>query len=216
MALANYTDLKTAIGNWSKRTTVLAPTGDRTAEMVSLFEATANATIRLRENEIEAPLTATPASSFISLPSNYQAPVFLKVTSNQRQLRYMPADQLPYYPAQAGSYRWTVKDSRIQTERDADQAYAYTLRYHKKYDIATDTTNSLLTRYPNVYLYGCLIEAAPFVRDINVVELWQARYDRAKADLDLAEAEGRGSGITTLSFDPALVPVGVFNINTGV
>lgn len=213
MAITNLTELKTAMGRWTKRPTVMTA-NSQDADLISLFEASANATIRVRENEIETALTATPNSPHIDLPSRYQAPVSLKVTADQRELKYVLPNLLPYYPSQSASSFWTVVDSRIRTERDADQAYAYTFRYHKTFALATDSTNALLTRYPNVYLYGSLLEAAPYVRDLQAVGLWQTRYDRAKGELDRAEAEQKK--LATLSVDPALIARGGFNMTTGV
>src|SRR5205823_10246847 len=121
-------------------------------------------------------------------------------------------DRLPYYPTQGPSSLWTVKDTRIQTERNADQAYAYTFRYHRTFALSdVSPANTLLTRYPNVYLYGTLLEAAPYVRDLALIGLWQARFDRAKGELDDAEAEQKKSA--PLSVDPALLSrPGAFNL----
>lgn len=215
MAIDTLGTLQTAIQNWTKRPGAMVSA--RTTELIGLFEASANATIRIRENEIDAPLTATVNSPLISLPSNYQAPVSLKVTSDQRELKYVTPDVLPYYPSQSASERWTVTESKIKTERDADQAYAYTFRYHKVYALASGAsgdTNSLLTRYPNVYLYGSLLEAAPYLRDLSVVGLWQNRYDKAMGELKQAEAEQKK--MATLAVDPALLArPAPFNINRG-
>src|SRR5258708_10703896 len=98
MAITNYSELKTAASNWQHRTTT-SFTG-RVAEFIALFEASANAMIRLRENEVETALAATPVSAFINLPGNYQAPVSLKLTSTQHRLVFNAPDRLPYYPTQ--------------------------------------------------------------------------------------------------------------------
>ncbi len=213
MPITNYGELKSAVANWQHRTTG-SFTG-RVAEFIALFEASANATIRLRENEVEAGLTATVARSFIDLPANYQAPVSLKLATTQRRLVFNAPDALPYHASQGPSDRWTVKDSRIQTERDADRAYAYSFRYHKTFALSDATpTNALLTRYPNVYLYGALLEAAPYVRELALIGLWQARYDRAKGELDQAEAAQKRNAV--LAADPALLSrAGAFNIMEG-
>lgn len=213
MAITNYGELKTAAANWQHRTT--ASFTGRVAEFIALFEASANATIRLRENEIESGLTATVASAFIDLPGNYQAPVSLKLTATQRRLVFNAPDAMPYRPLPGPSHRWTVKESRIQTERDADRAYAYTFRYHKTFAL-TDASpiNVLLARYPNVYLYGALLEAAPYVRELALIGLWQARYDRAKGELDHAEAAQKKNAF--LAADAALTSrAGAFNIVEG-
>lgn len=213
MSITNYSELKTAVANWQHRTT--ASFTGRVPEFITLFEAAANATIRLRENEVEAALAAVPGSPFIDLPADYQAPVSLKLGPARQRLVFKAPDQLPYRPAQGPSGRWTVKDTRIQTERDADQAYAYTFRYHRTFGLSeASPANTLLTRYPNVYLYGALLEAAPYVRDLALIGLWQARYDRARGELDRAEAEQKKNAM--LGVDPALLSrAGAFSFLEG-
>ena len=127
-------ELKTAVANWQHRTTT-SFTG-RVAEFIALFEAGANATIRLRENEIEKPLVATPSSPFIDLPADYQAPVSLEADRDAAPACLRAARPAALPSGQGPSRRWTVKDTRIQTERDADQAYAYTLRYHRRFALS--------------------------------------------------------------------------------
>lgn len=214
MPITNYTELKAAVANWQHRT--VGSFTARIPEFVALFEGSANATIRLRENEIESVLTATPATSFIALPADYQAPVSLKIAATQRRLIFEAPDRLPWRPSQGPSQHWTIKDSRLQTEHDADQAYAYAFRYHRTFALSEATaTNALLARYPNVYLYGTLLEAAPFVRDLALIGLWQARYDRARAELERAEAAHKKNAM--LGVDPALMALSSpFDIVEGV
>ena len=48
-----------------------------------------------------------------------------------------------------------------------------------------NTRNFLLTEFaPNLLLYGTLVEATPFVKDDERVQLWQSYYDRALAALN--------------------------------
>ena len=44
-------------------------------------------------------------------------------------------------------------------------------------------TNWLLTNYPDIYLYGSLIESAPYLRDDQRIGLWQSEYDRRADEL---------------------------------
>ena len=48
-----------------------------------------------------------------------------------------------------------------------------------------DTQTNWLTEYaPNLLLYAALVEATPFVKDDQRVQLWQTYYDRALAALN--------------------------------
>jgi len=48
----------------------------------------------------------------------------------------------------------------------------------------TNQTNWLTEYAPNLLLYGSLVEATPFVKDDQRVQLWQTYYDRALAALN--------------------------------
>ena len=48
----------------------------------------------------------------------------------------------------------------------------------------TNQTNWLSEYAPNLLLYGSLVEATPFVKDDQRVQLWQSYYDRALAALN--------------------------------
>ena len=48
----------------------------------------------------------------------------------------------------------------------------------------TNQTNWLTEYAPNLLLYGALVEATPFVKDDERVQLWQSYYDRALAALN--------------------------------
>jgi len=58
---------------------------------------------------------------------------------------------------------------------------SYTAQFWYKAGIAvlsdTNTTNWLLTNYPNLYLYAALLESAPYLRDDERILLWQGMYD---------------------------------------
>jgi len=48
----------------------------------------------------------------------------------------------------------------------------------------TNQTNWLTEFAPNILLYGVLVEATPFVKDDERVQLWQSYYDRALAAIN--------------------------------
>lgn len=50
---------------------------------------------------------------------------------------------------------------------------------------STNTTNPLLRRHPDVYLYGSLIASAPFYQADERLQLWKALYDEAIRDVNI-------------------------------
>ena len=67
---------------------------------------------------------------------------------------------------------------------DAD--YPMEVLYYELPPLLDDSnqTNWLTEYAPNLLLYGCLMEATPFVKDDERIQLWQSYYDRALAALN--------------------------------
>lgn len=67
-----------------------------------------------------------------------------------------------------------------------DQDYPIEILYYQIPPLLDDTnqTNWLTEYAPNLLLYGTLVEATPFVKDDERVQLWQSYYDRALASLN--------------------------------
>ena len=67
-----------------------------------------------------------------------------------------------------------------------DAAYPMEVLYYELPPLLDDVnqTNWLTEFAPNVLLYGVLVEATPFIKDDQRVQLWQGYYDRAISALN--------------------------------
>lgn len=67
-----------------------------------------------------------------------------------------------------------------------DAAYPVEILYYELPPLLDETnqTNWLSEYAPNLLLYGSLVEATPFVKDDQRVQLWQSYYDRALSALN--------------------------------
>jgi len=67
-----------------------------------------------------------------------------------------------------------------------DANYPLEVLYYELPPLLDDTnqTNWLTEFAPNILLYGVLVEATPFVKDDERVQLWQSYYDRALAAIN--------------------------------
>jgi hypothetical protein len=52
----------------------------------------------------------------------------------------------------------------------------------------------MLTNNPDIYLYGSLMEAEPFIMNDGRVALWQAAFARAIQDIQLQDDKDSHSG----------------------
>ena len=69
-------------------------------------------------------------------------------------------------------------------------------------------TNALLTDYPDAYLFAALCEAAPFLRDAELAGAYEARLDRALAEINGKEARGRAARTLSTDLAPLLAQGG--------
>jgi hypothetical protein len=173
MALANYSDLKTAIGAWMfDQGSLLSSYYDDFIDAAesrfnygfgAIGDPLATPPIRVRDMEQTASITVTSDSG--SLPSDFLQMIRVSAsTSPVRKLTYATPDWfLEAYPDGEADYPdfYTIIGSTIRTSTNVS------IVYYEKIDALSDaaTTNWLLTKSPLLYLSGCCIEAALFQGD---------------------------------------------------
>ena len=86
--------------------------------------------------------------------------------------RYSSSNGLPKYFAIVGT--------NIEFDRTPDSTYSYTLDYWKEVPALTAIapTNDILTEYPGVYLFACLMEAAAYTKSDSDMERYQVKYQQ--------------------------------------
>lgn len=209
MALSNYTDLKAAVATWLHRS-------DLTTEIVdfiALGESRLNKTLRLLQMETTASLSLTSGNSSVSLPSGYlehidlryDADLYRPTQKSQAELSRVKSDG-------SGQPEYFAIGPTILFERAADQTYALTQTHYKRWDIATDSTNWLLTNAPDAYLYAALLEAGAFAKKGDVT-VWAEAYGRAIKELNRLDGRTRRNSVQRV--DRALVGRRSFNITRG-
>lgn len=202
MALANYTDLIGNVAVWIARSDLTSYIPD----FVALFEAEFNQDPDSRYRQMETTTSLTPNSSGIAaLPSDFLEVRGIKYTGDPaRDLDYIT----PSYMTQAWSTRttdapqaYTIIGSNLQLNTDNETALTFNY-YQKLPSLQTNSTNWLMTAYPNLYLAGVLVETYAFIQDAEKASLWKARKDNSIAMLrrsafnDRAPMAKRATGST--------------------
>lgn len=192
MALANYTDLKSAVEAWLDR----ADLTSRIPDFISLCEDSLNKRLRIRGMENRA--TATVAEEYVALPTGFlEMRNFQLNTSPKQVLRFVTPEYIDTFWAGSTTGRpkvYTFIGGEIQLAPSPDASYTAEMDYYVKLDIATDTTNWLLTNAPSAYLYGALLAAEPFLKNDKRIAVWEQRFERSIADLEMADSRERHSG----------------------
>lgn len=190
MALANYAQLQDSLKRWLWNRDDLS--GD-IPDFIAMFESDANSQLRVREMETTATVTLTAGSG--SLPSDYLA--WRRVAANSSPVRVLeyfePNYAIDAYPDTAASdpIGFTIIGSNIVTKPVCSSSLDL-LYYAKIPALASNTSgNWLLTRAPNLYLYGSLMHAAPMLDDDPRAATWKALRDEGVALLEKSDKMGR-------------------------
>lgn len=196
MAVTTYAELVAALDGASgylHRTDLTAKIPD----FIRLCEADLASDLRLLLAETETTLTATTGSRLMAVPTRFGTPLALWCTtySPRLELTFRDTLDIPVTETNSPSSFYTVDGANIATEHPADSAHTYTLRYLPKWDIATTLTNTVLTNWPAVYIFGSLLKSVAFTRDISQQQYWQMEYDRAvqKAMRDTIRTKGKAT-----------------------
>jgi hypothetical protein len=91
---------------------------------------------------------------------------------------------------------FTVVGSEFRFVPTPDASYAAEIVYFARLNklSVSVATNFLLTSSPDIYLYGSLLQAAPYLQDDARIQVWAALYERALSDLQVADDRGSNSG----------------------
>lgn len=185
MALNSFSALKTSVADWLNRDDLTSVIPD----FISLAEAQLER--RLPVQKLVKRANASIDTPFSALPSDFISAKSLVLTSTApvQQLVFLTEDELD---AKKTVYRTTgtpryfaLIGNQIEVLPAPDTGYTAELTYIATLAKLSDsnTSNWLLERHPDVYLYGALLQAAPYLRDDERIATWSSLYETAVNDL---------------------------------
>ncbi len=192
MPYSNYTELQAAVTGWLHRSDLAT----RVPEFIALAEVGMNRIVHVSAMENEVPLTLGAGERSIPLPTGFSTPlaVWLAAPQPREQLTAMVPELLPVTNDPGRPRYWAIDGQSLAFERPADLGTPVTLRYRGGFRLSDEVpTNALLTKYPDVYLYGALLQAAPYIRDNDSIGLWQTMYRQAVKEINATESRARAA-----------------------
>jgi hypothetical protein len=187
--ITDYTSLQTAVTEYLARdqdTTLIA----RIPTFIQLAEAKFNRELYVRQMETRATALVNTSSSepeFISLPADFQSMrrVRLSSVSGKPHLDFKSGTQLDEYRTMSGDVTgqplfFTIFGSEIELAPTPDAAYTIEMVYRQSIPaLADNSTNWLLTLAPDLYLYGALLESAPYIKEDGRIQTWALGFSSA-------------------------------------
>ncbi len=174
MAISTYSELLTAIEDWSVRPDLTSYIPDFVTLATAMFNVGQQGVKPVRTREMEEVATLSPTSGVFTVPSDYlQYRRVVELASWRRELHYIA----PSYAEQAYGDRpsgqprdFTIIGSSLYafptTANDLELTY-----YQQIPNLSvSNTTNWLLTKAPHIYLHGGLFQLAMFISDNDLLQ----------------------------------------------
>lgn len=195
MALTTYTELKASVADWLVRTDLTAAIPD----FISLAEAQIERNLRTRQMIVRA--DASIDSQYSAVPADFLATKSFKLNTNPvtpMQFETMESlDQLASRTSAAGKpLYFGIVGNQIRVVPTPDTTYTGELTYFAKLTKLSSSaaSNWLLTSSPDIYLYGALLQAAPYLQDDARIAVWSSLYQSGLEQLQLADNQSTTSG----------------------
>lgn len=216
MALDTYANLQTAIGTFLNRTDLSTVAAD----FITLAEAQMHRRFvgKVRSGEPiprrligRSDASIADGDEYLAVPSDFAGPIDFTIDSDPiTALDYLDSTNLQQWKqsdalnGKPPAY-YTIVGGQLQLYPEADQAYTGELTYIARVPAlsSTNTTNWVLTSYPDAYLYGALVQSAPYLRDDPRIEVWGTLFTAAIDDI--CHADPVPSDMSTLRTEFPLI-----------
>jgi len=201
MAIGTYAELQTAVANWLDRDDLT----DRIPEFIALAEAKMNRNLRisLMEN-VSTDILMAGGTRDYPLPTGFTGmKEFHLTTSPITPLSYITPEMMNRMWAGSNTGRpqaFTLFSDagtrKIRVGPSPDSDYTTSMLFLKKIDnlSVSNPTETMLTENPDIYLYGALLEAEPFLMNDARVQLWAGMLQQVAKDLQDRDIFDRHSG----------------------
>lgn len=181
MSITTYAELQASVASWLNRADLSANIPD----FITLAEAQLNTDLKTRSMEAKVTLVTVAGTKTVALPTDMLEMRRLQVVGTYNQpLSYRSPDELSIDFASNTSAQpivFTVVGGNIELAPIPDGVYSLELTYQQRIPAltASNTTNWLLTSWPNAYLYAALLAATPFIMNDARLAVWSQMYTQA-------------------------------------
>lgn len=197
MPLTNYSDLQASVADWLNRADLTNQIKDFIALAESRFQD------RLRAREMIVRDTLAVSSQYTALPADFLDMQQVFVASPYKKLGLLNNEQIAERREETIDVPGVLTDfaivgSEIEVFPTPGSATTLNIAYFQKVTPLSDgaPTNWLLTKYPDLYLYGALISSAPFLNDDSRFQLWVTAHDSRLEEINQAATAAKYSGAT--------------------
>jgi hypothetical protein len=187
----SYSGLLASIADWLNRQDIAATIPD--------FVALAEADISRRLVLAGAPREMTNRAAtvidneFELTPPDFMGAIALYVEGSRKPLEFIQPEKITerkeLYPDACGNpTAYAIVGPEFQFWPAPQAAMQLDLIYIRRVQSLNNSINSnwLLNLHPDCYLYGSLVQSAPYLKDDNRIQVWQSKYDQILSSISMA------------------------------
>jgi hypothetical protein len=186
-----YSGLKTAVAGWLNRRDLT----DQVPGFITLAHAVLNR--RLRVIDMQEIAEATTDDGRVAVPSDFLAPHSLEIDGMTEELEFVTEEVMKEKRRKritASQSKWyTIWGRYFELYPEPTEDVDFTLKYYARIPTlsASITSNWLLQKHPDLYLYGALCEAAPYLKNDERLTTWQSVLESRIGQLNLESERAR-------------------------
>jgi hypothetical protein len=192
MALSTAAELKTSVQNWLDRSDY----ADVADDIILLAENNLN--LVLKHRKMIASTTLTPVSGAVTLPDNFLYPQRVVAQSDVPRTLTQISDPEREYNVNEGGLpiHYRIEKNTLVTypASNVDVTLSY---YQEIPPLASNSTNWLLDKHPNIYLTACMLEAH---RYFNNQDLYAREAQRFATMIDVLNGSGNTEDLYDASY----------------
>lgn len=194
--LADYDELKAGIADLLMRDDLVA----QIPTFIRLAEARIDRELRHFRQEVRS--NALLSGRYSALPPDYLQPIRMEIVDG------VPTEVTPMSLAGAQAFRdqrsgmvgrptnYALSGGSFELYPTPDEGYEMSLLYYGRLPRlgAPDPSNWLLQEAPDAYLYGAAVHSAPFLKDDERIQVWEAFYKLAIDGMNTASEDAKWAG----------------------
>ncbi len=200
MPLTTYLGLKDAVESWSHRNDVAS----RLDDFIDLAESEMFRHLRIRDMETRT--TASLSTRYLALPTNFLEMRRVRLISGGQyfDLNYATPEGLKIDSSTGMPSSFTIT-SQLEFDKTPDATYTIEYQYFQRPTAlsAGAPSNTVLTRFPNIYLFGSLWALYMWALQEDKAEYYYTKMIQAIKTANREDAKGRHGPAPAMRFGGA-------------
>ena len=195
MSITSYSTLKSAVSDYL----VYDDVESKFDTFLSLAEARMNRELRIREmQDVEDRVAGSSVLNGVGFSLNTSFIELMSISEeNQGNLGYISPKMywgnVSKSPATGQPTDYTIIGETVYLFPKTDSTRTYSVSYYRKINPLTsiNATNNILDMAPDLYLYGVLSEAQPYLGDTDRAAEYSSLFKRTINDMNMLDARSR-------------------------